>query len=57
MSCPIGCVAFGIRAKSFTSVNTCRPHPLCLAFQAFQRIGKGGCVENLNFGTPPLDTS
>ena len=26
------CVIFGIRAKSFTSVNSCRPHPQCLAF-------------------------
>ena len=25
-------VIFGIRAKSFTPVNSCRPHPQCLAF-------------------------
>ena len=25
----------GIRAKSFTKVNSCRPHPQCLAFYPF----------------------
>lgn len=30
-SCPICCVAVGIRTKSFTLANTCRPRPLRLA--------------------------
>ena len=29
------CVIIGIRAKSFTKVNSCRPHPQCLAFYQF----------------------
>ena len=28
-------VIIGIRAKSFTKVNSCRPHPQCLAFYQF----------------------
>ena len=30
------CVIIGIRAKPFTGVNSCRPHPQCLAFYQFQ---------------------
>ena len=30
-SCPVCCVAIGIRTKSFTLVNFCLPYPQCLA--------------------------
>ena len=46
------CVIIGIRAKSFTKVNSCRPHPQCLALSILTHLR--GCAKIYHFDTAPF---